>query len=49
MAWWITLSKFWKNNKANDRSHLIHADGDAYDGDLNDDKAHENIEMQKLL
>ena len=31
---------WWKNNKANGRGRLIHADGDVYDGDWLEDTAH---------
>ena len=31
---------WWKDNKANGKGRLIHADGDIYDGYWKDDKAH---------
>jgi hypothetical protein len=31
---------YWKNDKANGRGRLIHADKDIYEGEWQDDKAH---------
>ena len=31
---------YWKDNKANGKGRLIHADGDVYNGFWKDDKAH---------
>jgi len=31
---------YWKEDKANGRGRLIHADGDIYDGYWKNDKAH---------
>ena len=34
---------WWKDNKANGAGRLIHADGDVYDGQWLDEKAHPRI------
>jgi len=30
---------YWRNDKANGKGRLIHADGDVYEGDWSNDKA----------
>ena len=45
----LLYEDYWVNNERCSKGRMIFVNGENYQGDLTDDKAHESIEMRKLI